>query len=147
MSDDRVSEAMRLAHIAMHYSHGSTLLEPAIHALEKYLTSQFQQTKAARDVLFERDRQISAEGWSAEHDDAHGNCSLARAAAAYALVGSSDGRVIGDEMEPSIVTRIWPWDDEWWKPSGVRRRNLIKAGALILAEIERLDRVTEKVKS
>jgi hypothetical protein len=29
--------------------------------------------------------------------------------------------------------------DEWWKPTN-RRRDLVKAGALILAEIERLDR-------
>lgn len=35
--------------------------------------------------------------------------------------------------------RNWPWHRVWWKPS-TRRRNLVKAGALILAEIERLDR-------
>lgn len=33
----------------------------------------------------------------------------------------------------------WPWDARSWKP-GDARRNLVKAGALILAEIERLDR-------
>lgn len=33
----------------------------------------------------------------------------------------------------------WPWDASWWKPNA-RRRNLVKAGALILAEIERIDR-------
>lgn len=34
---------------------------------------------------------------------------------------------------------VWPWDESWWKPTN-RRRDLVKAGALILAEIERLDR-------
>lgn len=33
----------------------------------------------------------------------------------------------------------WPWSRAWWKPAS-RRRCLIKAGALILAEIERIDR-------
>ncbi len=33
----------------------------------------------------------------------------------------------------------WPWATSWWKPT-TKRRNLVKAGALILAEIERLDR-------
>jgi hypothetical protein len=39
--------------------------------------------------------------------------------------------------------QIWPWDRKWWKPTD-RRRDLVKAAALILAEIERLDRATIK---
>jgi hypothetical protein len=35
----------------------------------------------------------------------------------------------------------WPWAPELWKPANARR-DLVKAGALILAEIERLDRLT-----
>ena len=38
---------------------------------------------------------------------------------------------------------MWPWDPHWFKTSS-RRRDLIKAGALILAEIERLDRMAER---
>ncbi|AFQ48272.1 hypothetical protein [Burkholderia cepacia] len=36
----------------------------------------------------------------------------------------------------------WPktWEPSWSKPT-TPRRNLVKAGALILAELERLDRV------
>jgi hypothetical protein len=33
----------------------------------------------------------------------------------------------------------WPWDLKWWKPT-TPRRDLVKAAALIVAEIERLDR-------
>lgn len=79
-----------------------------------------------REIAAERQRQIEAEGWTPEHDDAHLDHSLARAAACYAL---------GSKLN-------WPasWDDRWWKPSENRRRNLVKAGALIAAEIDRLDR-------
>lgn len=79
---------------------------------------------AARDVLAERRRQVEAEGWTPEHDDEHDDDELAKAAACYAL-GSRKG---------------WPWYGHWWKPSADRRRNLVKAAALLLAEIERLDR-------
>lgn len=34
----------------------------------------------------------------------------------------------------------WPWADEWWKPKD-RRADLVRAGALILAEIDRIDRI------
>lgn len=38
---------------------------------------------------------------------------------------------------------LWPWDREWWKPKD-RRRNLVRAAALLIAEIERLDRAEDK---
>lgn len=82
---------------------------------------------AARDVLAERQRQTDAEGWTAEHDDEHAFGELADAAACYAAYGAS------------ALPTLWPFDREWWKPTN-RRRNLVKAGALIIAEIERLDR-------
>ncbi|MHC0506361.1 hypothetical protein [Achromobacter aegrifaciens] len=88
-------------------------------------------TAAARDILAERQRQICAEGWTPEHDDAHADEQLALAAACYALPQ-------GDYEIPD-PPEFWPWDASWWKP-GDRRRELTKAGALVLAEIERLDR-------
>lgn len=92
---------------------------------------------AARDVLAERQRQVEAEGWTAEHDDAHTDSEIAKAAACYAV-----GRMIveGGPTHFDNISRLWPWDPSWWKPTD-RRRNLVKAGALILAEIERLDRL------
>ncbi len=94
-----------------------------------------QQTQAAIDVLAERQRQISAEGWTPEHDDEHDKGVMAAAAACYALHTEPVGNV-------RDYLKFWPFDASWWKP-GERRRNLIKAGALILAEIERLDRAAE----
>ncbi|HHJ1629963.1 TPA: hypothetical protein ACQGUS_003482 [Pseudomonas aeruginosa] len=84
------------------------------------------------DVQSERRRQINVEGWTPEHDDKHETGTLASAAGCYAMF--SLAYPAGD---PS---HFWPWDKSWWKPSPDGRRNMVKAGALILAEIERLDR-------
>ncbi|MFU3267071.1 hypothetical protein ACM7LV_20210 [Pseudomonas aeruginosa] len=88
------------------------------------------------DVQAERRRQITAEGWTPEHDDAHSHGEMARAAACYALAGSS---APNDGTAALLVSLAWPWDEQWWKPS-TARRDLVKACALALAEIERLDR-------
>lgn len=90
------------------------------------------QTAAARDVLAERQRQISVEGWTPEHDDRHTTGALATAAGCYAMFTLA--------YPPGDPVSFWPWSPSWWKPSDESRRNLVKAGALILAEIERLDR-------
>ena len=91
-------------------------------------------TPAARDVLAERRRQVEAEGWTPEHDDEHADGALALAAACYAAAAG-----LGQADAPSV----WPWAPEWWKPTDTRR-NLEKAGALILAEIERIDRAAAR---
>jgi hypothetical protein len=93
--------------------------------------AQTAVTDAARDVLAERQRQVIAEGWTPMHDDEHETGELARAAACYAA------NATGYRLQSRI--NIWPWDREWWKPT-TPRRDLVKAGALILAEVERLDR-------
>ena len=89
------------------------------------------------DIEAERFRQMSVEGWTPEHDDTHVNGEMSRAAAAYAYEASrTDYQRTVDAGRPP---QIWPWDAAWWKPSD-RRRDLIKAASLIIAEIERLDR-------
>ncbi|WP_220271215.1 hypothetical protein, partial [Klebsiella pneumoniae] len=89
-------------------------------------------TAAAADVLAERKRQVTADGWTPGHDDEYEHGELADAAGCYAL----SSELFDCAGEPP---RPWPWPDGWWKPTN-RRRDLVKAGALILAEIERLDR-------
>ncbi|KAA5558367.1 hypothetical protein F3G54_27770 [Pseudomonas aeruginosa] len=89
------------------------------------------------DVQAERRRQVEAEGWTPEHDDEHSHGQMARAAACYALAGSS---APNDGTAALLVSLAWPWDEQWWKPS-TARRDMVKACALGLAEIERLDRV------
>ncbi|MEQ0860630.1 hypothetical protein ABLS14_32300 [Pseudomonas aeruginosa] len=80
------------------------------------------------DVQAERRRQITTEGWTPEHDDLYCAAELPRAAAAYILNGANDE-----------APAIWPFSAKWWKPRDARS-NYMRAGALILAEIERLDR-------
>ncbi len=88
------------------------------------------------DVQAERRRQVEAEGWTPEHDDEHADGQMARAAACYALAGSS---APNDGTAALLVSLAWPWDEQWWKPTSARR-DLVKACSLALAEIERLDR-------
>lgn len=96
-----------------------------------------EMSKSAMDVLAERHRQVEVEGWTTEHDDAHNNGEMAGAAAAYAAYRSHTSPET--TMGYDLVEMIWPWSSKWWKPKD-RRSDLVRAGALILAEIERLDR-------
>lgn len=84
-------------------------------------------------VIAERFRQIEGEGWSTEHDDAHAPGELARAGGCYADRAGLPGRSISD------IPSRWPWSRDWWKPAGFRR-DLVRAGALIIAEGEKFDR-------
>jgi hypothetical protein len=86
------------------------------------------------DVYIERRRQVEKEGWTAEHDDAHSDWNLSYAAASYAVFEPE-----GEHISKSL----WPWQEEWFKPT-TPRRNLIKAMALLCAELERLDRKKQR---
>lgn len=94
------------------------------------------------EIADERRRQLTLEGWTAEHDDGHDQGELAKAAACFAV----DEHLFRAEERPSTgyapstsYVPLWPWDDDWWKPRD-RRQNLVLAAALIVAEIERMDR-------
>lgn len=99
-------------------------------------------------IAAERQRQMDAEGWTPEHDDRHDDGALARAACVYAtdpdtraeLMLTPDGEenvnVPGSGYEP----RHWPWEGGWKPTPDDRVRELVKAGALIAAEIDRLER-------
>lgn len=98
-------------------------------------------TAAAADVFSERQRQMAAEGWTPERDDEYTDGELLRAASCYALMAwrekcLSDGEYTSSQK---ALPYYWPWEPAWWKPT-TPRRDLVKAGALILAEIERIDR-------
>jgi len=92
----------------------------------------------------ERSRQLAVEGFSFNHDDQHTQSELANAAACYAL----DYRISEKEIwDKPLLDLIWPWEPEWWKPDQSRIRNLVKAGALICAEIERLQRLEARAEA
>ncbi|MEH0017317.1 ead/Ea22-like family protein, partial [Citrobacter portucalensis] len=97
---------------------------------------------AILDVVAERQRQVSAEGWTPAHDDQHRNNDMAFAAACYAFhaaAASWDLEDGGVSYDSHPVPKNLPWEPDWWKPTDPRR-DLVKAGALIIAEIERIDR-------
>ena len=101
------------------------------------------------DISAERQRQIEKEGFSFEHDDRHDRGELVAAALAYATHAMIIAKLRADGYPPEEIAAkdaeaplpaFWPWAPEWWKPKG-QRRDLERAGALILAELERLNRV------
>jgi len=97
---------------------------------------------AARDVLAERQRQISAEGWTPEHDDEHEGWSMAVAAACYCLWNRP-----ATQATTGRLANLWQWtgwDASWFKPKSPRS-NLVRAAALTLAEIERFDRAGKRI--
>jgi hypothetical protein len=73
-------------------------------------------------IAAERRRQITDEGWYAGHDDQHDRGELAAAAVGY---------ITGDRDQFPL---------SWTFKPGNRVRDLVKAGALIAAEIDRLQR-------
>jgi len=98
-------------------------------------------------IATERRRQVEREGYVAEHDDEHADGELAHAAAAYAwTLGGvlTDGRMLHRRT-------MWPFEPESFKPAegGMgdrilhRIHELAKAGALVAAEIDRLERLRE----
>lgn len=112
-------------------------------------------SRAMSDVLNERARQqdpAPGEGFSAAQDDEYVFAQLAEAAAAYttnavvqvklAARGRTSAEIEALSANAGPPT-FWPWSRLWWKPRGARR-NLVRAAALIVAEIERLDRAEIK---
>ena len=97
---------------------------------------QLGLTKEAEALIQERRRQVEKEGWTPEHDDEHRRGELACAAACYA-------EAAGRRHPKALPLTAWPWDIGFWKPS-TPTRMLEKAGALILAELERLRRLESK---
>lgn len=98
-----------------------------------------EYSKGAIDVLNERLRQQNEEGWTPEHDDALTDFQLARYAREYVMHAGYNNKVRRDR-ERRGPTALHASAMAWFKPS-TRRRDLVKAGALILAEIDRLDRL------
>jgi hypothetical protein len=82
-------------------------------------------------ISAERKRQIEVEGWDSKHDEQHSKHELLAAAICYAHNAGNF---------KMVSPRMWPWAEEWWKPTGNKIRDLAKAGALIAAEIDRLQR-------
>lgn len=91
-------------------------------------------------IVAERQRQITEEGWTAMHDDYYEDDVLARAAICYALPEKLRECNPGKDFP-----KWWPFCWGWWKPTPDDRiRELVKAGALIASEIDRLQRAERR---
>lgn len=88
-------------------------------------------------IAEERQRQIEVEGYSLVDDASfYANGELAIAASIYAL--PAEKRASTDTSFVPLPDQ-WPWDRASWKPTPeLRLRELAKAGALIAAEMDRL---------
>ena len=95
------------------------------------------------DILDERVRQIMMERHDIAKDDRYVDGELSLAAACYVTESYRNGHI--SDLKNALLTgfsgQIWPWSGRWWNP-GDRRRNLVRATALIVADIERLDRAS-----
>jgi hypothetical protein len=92
-------------------------------------------------IAAERERQITEKGYTPEHDDGHRDRELAAAAGAYALHAAGFASVPyieGDNLNFDTITPIWPFDETEFVGTTEQMDALVKAGALIVAEIERL---------
>lgn len=105
----------------------------------------------AQLIAEERERQISQEGWTPAHDDTHSNREMAAAAAGYLehyvhrswLIDPRNkmhGYADPERYREDAAEDIWPddWAD-WWKPKDMLS-DLVRAGALVAAEIDRRQR-------
>ncbi len=99
--------------------------------------------KGAALIAEERIRQIGGELFGSKHDDNHVNRELIRAAVCYCEADNLP-QTENEDGEDLIECGYWPWDKEYWKPTpNDRIRELTKAGALIAAEIDRLQRINK----
>lgn len=102
-------------------------------------------------IAEERKRQIEEEGYNLAYDKKHGNGEMGMAAAAYAVPNSVlINPTVAEDDSTDIVygsrfTSLWPWEARDWKPTPKDRiKELVKAGALIAAEIDRLQTTQPK---
>ena len=141
MTDDQIAEILKLELIEMR---GEDAFVDNIDIADlRRLAAEAQRLEresnpVVSEIAAERSRQIEAEGWTHLHDDEHKFGELAAAAGVYALHAGLK-QCPGYPKMVSEIVRLWPWPADGWKPKNPRR-DLIRAAALIVAEIERLDR-------
>lgn len=126
-------------HPALHENLAITLIFTVVSIVRQYLLRRlFEALHIRRKMspgmlaaIAERFRQIDAEGWDDSHDDRHEKSELARAGACYLIHAGTVSRTPPHD---------WPWEGDWWKPSGIRR-DLVRGIALGIAELDRFDRM------
>lgn len=96
------------------------------------------------DIQLERQSQRD-KGFDEAHDDRHASFELSAAASAYSehVWKMHDAVALGMTYTIKVPPPQWPWRNgyrvEHWNPKSPRE-DLVKAAALLVAEIERIDR-------
>lgn len=105
------------------------------------------------EIAHERSRQIAEKGYTTQLDDTRDRGELAMTAASFLLwaisktgdlpifaaFGLAPMRAKANAGWVGLGSLLWPWDHDFPYDTP-RRARLVKAAALIVAEIERLDR-------
>jgi hypothetical protein len=117
---------------------GKTKLRADLVLIQTALLRETSEpTTGAELIAAERKRQVEVEGYTAERDQANATVhTLTQAARCYAIDAAYRQEVF---LSGGWVPNGWPWLTAEWKPSpSDRKRELVKAGALIAAAIDLL---------
>ena len=117
--------------------------DEAIKVANRYRTEGAHITNTSRgmkDVLNERGKHAS-HGFDDKHDDEHKNGEIACAAIAYALDAIPKLSAASALWVGAFAKAIEPWPIPFARSA---RTNLVYAAALLIAEIDRMDRAATK---
>ena len=117
------------------YEHVKTMIKDFKDDISPRLRKLWYETFTGAFNM-ERKRQIEWHGFDSSWDEQYVDAELWRAARIYAC--AEENRVYNGDRPND-----WPWDLSWWKPSTDRNRELAKAGALYMAEIDRMEAAGE----
>lgn len=103
---------------------------------------QMQTARVLEEVRAERDHQRVEKKYSRESDDLYPGGQLARAGVTYAYFGSMLAGAM--KPHPEHLRFLWPWNWVSFNPRPDARQALVRAAALIVAEIEKMDRAAAR---
>lgn len=115
---------------------------------EIIMSQEPNQSQALIDVLAEMDRQyVTEEHGGEDYSPIQDDINNADYQMAWAALSYVYHYVIWPEDHPNSIVRrkttpaplTWKWNSEHWKPK-TPRRDLVRAVALLIREIERIDR-------
>ncbi|MBH1853061.1 hypothetical protein I5V61_12375 [Stenotrophomonas maltophilia] len=112
------------------------------HSIYRYAAPPAQAVDlgtGVKAIAAERERQLQAEGFTRNGDQQYRRGELAKAATAYAQLAAMDLEAgTRNHIAWREPAAVWPWAPEWWKPVDARH-DLVRAGALIAAQIDLID--------
>lgn len=133
---DRDSLANALNNVPAYYDLSTELIADEIFNNKE---NTHQVSAALADIIAERQRQITDEGFTPEQDDKYDREELVSAAISYIHLATIWKDKDPDCYRNSSAPMSWPWSPEWWRPTNPRR-DMIKGIALLIAALERRDR-------